>query len=180
MQTLRAGRRTSTGGQALLTTLTVTCQKYWRWWRTGRDGGDCLQQHPSCINPHPHPHPSTFQVKGLWVSELIKSLCHLFPQVGRQWYEDICLMEFISSYDHCLLVWVNGEGASIMESLPVSEVKDVTHELLVLFLGIPDLPPPSRLVRWVSVEANPEDTSLLGQLFWGCTKTINFESKKPH
>lgn len=56
-------------------------------------------------------------------------------------------MEFITSYDPCLLVWVSGEGASIMETLPVSEVKEVTHELLVLFLGKPDLPPPSRLVR---------------------------------
>ena len=70
-----------------------------------------------------------------------------FSQVGRQWYEDICLIEFISSYGPCLLVWVSGEGATIMESLPVSEVKDVTHELLVLFLGKPDLPSPSRLVR---------------------------------
>ena len=73
--------------------------------------------------------------------------CFVFFQTGRQWYEEICLMEFITSYDPCLLVWVSGEGASIMETLPVSEVKEVTHELLVLFLGKPDLPPPSRLVR---------------------------------
>ena len=34
------GGRTSKGGPGL------TCQKSWRWWKTGRGGGDCLK--PSC------------------------------------------------------------------------------------------------------------------------------------
>ncbi|XP_076463866.1 peroxisomal N(1)-acetyl-spermine/spermidine oxidase-like [Babylonia areolata] len=66
---------------------------------------------------------------------------------GRHWYEDVCLMEFISSYDPCLVAWISGEGAVVMESVSESEVKDVLHEILVMFLGKADLPPPSRLIR---------------------------------
>ncbi|KAL8573272.1 hypothetical protein ACOMHN_006683 [Nucella lapillus] len=66
---------------------------------------------------------------------------------GRQWYEEVCLMEFITSYGPCLVAWVGGEGAVIMESLPESEVKDVLYEVLVKFLGKPDLPPPSGVIR---------------------------------
>ena len=57
------------------------------------------------------------------------------------------MIEFIDSYNHCLVVWIGGEGAVIMESLPESEVKDVSYEVLTEFLGKKALPPPSRIVR---------------------------------
>jgi len=60
----------------------------------------------------------------------------------------------IQSHEFCVIAWVAGEAAVIMESLPVAEVKDVLHELLALFLGKPDLPPPSRLVRLVAANSD--------------------------
>ena len=71
------------------------------------------------------------------------------PQNGRHWYEDVSHFHLIQSHAFCIVAWVAGEAAVIMESLPVSEVKDVLHELLALFLGKPDLPPPCDLVRLV-------------------------------
>ncbi|XP_070211258.1 spermine oxidase-like isoform X2 [Littorina saxatilis] len=66
---------------------------------------------------------------------------------GRQWYEEVSIYHLIQSHSFCLVAWVGGEAAIIMESLPVSEVKDVLHELLTLFMDKPDLPPPCRFIR---------------------------------
>ncbi|KAK7109976.1 hypothetical protein V1264_013921 [Littorina saxatilis] len=84
--------------------------------------------------------------------EIKSARSSLRTAAGRNWYEYVCMMEFIDSYPFSLLVWVQGEAVNIMESLPLAEVKDVMSELLVLFLGKPDLPPPSRIIRseWFS------------------------------
>ena len=80
------------------------------------------------------------------ISHLLNALS---PQSGRHWYEDVCIFNVLPGPKFSLVGWLAGEAANVMESLPAEEVKDVLHELLVLFLGEPELPAPTRLVRWV-------------------------------
>ncbi|XP_076460595.1 spermine oxidase-like [Babylonia areolata] len=71
---------------------------------------------------------------------------------GRQWYQEVCIYQALQSHDLCVVAWLGGECATVMESLPEAEVKDVLHELLTRFLANPDLPAPRRLIRtgWYS------------------------------
>ena len=92
-----------------------------------------------------------------WHLKTSSSLCF---QNGRQWFEDMSHFHVIQSHEFCVIAWVAGEAAVIMESLPVAEVKDVLHELLALFLGKPDLPPPSRLVRLVTTAVGCQASDL--------------------
>jgi hypothetical protein len=69
-------------------------------------------------------------------------------QNGRRWYESVCIYHTLDSLDLTVVAWIGGQGAVVMETLPESEVKDVLHEMLTLFLGLPDLPRPARFIRY--------------------------------
>ncbi|XP_076449085.1 spermine oxidase-like [Babylonia areolata] len=152
------------------------------------DEGTSLHHHPPSVSPpDDHWQRRMFgnDVEGvipLWLDDVkpqFKSARYKETMSdGRQWWQDVCMLTPVRTHRCCIVAWAGGEAATVMETLPESEVKDVLHELLAFFLGKPELPAPSRLLR-TKWHSNPHTRGAYSYLATGLPLDLHHLLPRP-